>query len=151
MSQQNIPRLNRSPLFLITFLLLLLAIVSTLAVVLIGLDAELEFIGTVGCCLGGMAVLIAFLVRGKVMAGCVILLALLATISAGPPVGFLFLFGFFSGFGGLNSIATWGQPGMEGVGLQTLGQIAIAAVTFACFLSQAWAILRAIKAWRAGL
>ncbi|MBX9934261.1 MAG: hypothetical protein K2Y56_22550 [Methylobacterium sp.] len=76
-------------------------------------------------------------------------MALTATALASPALGFPLVLGLASGLGALFAIAgSWGEPGMEVVGLQLGGLMAIAAVMTLCFVSQARAILQASNAWR---
>jgi hypothetical protein len=142
-------RLIRPELPLTTFLLCVLALVSMLVLGPRGLNLEFENGLTLGVIFAVLACVIALRVRNRWIAGLVISLALAATILAGPMVGFILLFGLFTGFGGLAALAgAWGDPGMEDVGIQSIALLGIAAAAALSFVSQAWAVLRARDAWR---
>ncbi|MEO9337877.1 hypothetical protein ABFT80_10585 [Mesorhizobium sp. SB112] len=114
-----------------------------------GLNLEFENGPTLGMTFGFLASLIALRVRNRCIAGLVVSLVIAAAILAGPMVGFMLLFGLFTGFGGLFALAgTWGEPGMEGVGIHSIALLGIAAAAALCFVSQAWAVLRARDVWR---
>lgn len=131
-----------------TLVLAIVAILATFVPGLSGGDANWELLGMIGCGCGLLAVLAAFFVRGKVLGTLVILLALAAVVLAGPMVGFMLLFGLATGLGAFNAmLGSLVQGDMSGVEWQALALIGIGIAAALGFVSQAWAILRALKAW----
>lgn len=100
-----------------------------------------------GLLCGLFAILSAIAARNRLMARLAVILALVAVSLSGPAIGLTLLFGWMSGLGGLLDLAfSWGEPGMEGVGIQSIGQLAIGVISTLGFVSQAWAIRRALRA-----
>lgn len=141
--------MNVSALAATSLLLFALAFIAAIVSAAAGYAVDWESVAMAGAGCGLFSLVIACFVRERIAAGSIVLLSLLSTILAGPSIGFLFLFGLTTGLGAVTSLlGTLGEPGMEGVASQSLGLLAMAAITALCFVSQAWAILRARQAWQ---